>query len=48
MEDPEQYAPPYCGVGLEHVLVLDCVPPAHVTEHVDQDVHDAQKPSTEK
>lgn len=44
---PEQFAPPFCGVGFVHDLDLETLPPPHVTGH---DVHEDQlskPPSTE-
>jgi hypothetical protein len=42
--DPAHDAPPYCGVGLVHVLDLLLVPDAQVTEHDDHDVQEVQPP----
>ena len=44
---PTQSAPPFCGVGLVHVRVRDCVPPLHVNEHVPHTDQSVQPPSTE-
>ena len=45
---PEQASPPYLGSGLVHVRLSCCCPPPHVTEHVDDCVHELQPPATAK
>ena len=42
---PEQASPPCLGSGLVHVRVSCCCPPPHVTEHVDDWVHELQPPA---
>jgi len=43
---PLQSSPPFAGAGLLHSLVLDLLPPSHVTEQASQCDHVDQWPST--
>ena len=45
---PLQSAPPYLGSGLVHVRVSSRIPPPHVTEHMDDCVHELQPPCSAK
>jgi hypothetical protein len=43
---PEQFRPPFCGIGSLHSRVLVVVPLKQVTEHVDHELQRLQLPST--
>lgn len=44
---PLQDFPPYCGAGLEQLLVLPWDPPPHVNEHEPHLLQEPYLPSTE-